>query len=141
MKITGVHTSLLEVPLQQRTITDSQSKVESVEFVQVRIDTDEDFSGWGFNWNYTKGMRAVKVIIDDTYAPYLPGKDPMRHKEILRELYNKNHFIGRVGVARVGLCAVNLALWDIRLKSVGLPLWRYLGACKEKVKAYNTDGG
>lgn len=141
MKITNVETYYLDVPLQQRTITDSQSRVDSVEFVQVRIDTDEGISGWGFNWNYTKGMRAVKTIIDDNYAPNLIGKDPLDHKTILRGLYYTNHFIGRVGVTRVGLCAVNMALWDIRLQLAGMPLWKYLGACKNKVKAYNTDGG
>ncbi len=141
MKITRVETYLLDIPLKQRAITDSQSYVDSVEFVQVRIETDEGITGWGFNWNYTKGTRAVKIIIDDTYAPFLPGKDPLRRKEIIQELYYNNHFIGRVGIARVGLCAVEMALWDIQLKQAGLPLWKYLGPCKERVKAYNTDGG
>lgn len=141
MKISAAETMLLDVPLKQRTITDSQSSVDSVEFVQVRIDTDEGISGWGFNWNYTKGMRGVKAIIDDTYIPALIGRDPWRHKELLNDLYYTNHFIGRVGATRVGLCAVGMALWDIRLKRVGLPLWQYLGPCKDRVKAYNTDGG
>lgn len=141
MKIKSVETYFLDIPLKQRTITDSQSSVDSVEFVQIKIETDKGITGWGFNWNYMKGMRAVKVIIDDTYSPHLLDKDPLLHKELMRDLYLKNHFIGRVGVTRVGLCAVNMALWDIRLKSVGLPLWKYLGPCKQKVKAYNTDGG
>lgn len=141
MKITGVETYLIDVPLKQRAITDSQSHVESVEFVQVRIDTDEGVSGWGFNWNYTKGTRAVQVTIDDAYAPLLPGKDPLLRQQLIRELYLSNHFIGRVGISRVGLCAVDMALWDIQLKQAGLPLWKQLGACKTKVKAYNTDGG
>jgi len=141
MKITGVETYLLDVPLKQRTITDSQSSLDSVEFVAVRIDTDEGITGWGFNWNYSKGLKAVQTIIDETYAPYLPGKDPLFRKEICRELYYKNHFIGRVGVTRVGLCAVEMALWDIQLKTAGMPLWKYLGPCKDKVKAYSTDGG
>lgn len=141
MKITNVKSHILNVPLRQRTITDSQSSVDSVEFIQVRVDTDAGITGWGFNWNYSKGIRAVKAIVDDTYAPYLPGKDPLLHKAIMKELYYKNHFIGRVGITRVGLCAVNMALWDIRLKHMGLTLWQYLGACKDRVKAYNTDGG
>ncbi len=141
MKISKVDTYLVRVPLRQRTITDSQSIVEAVEFVQVRLETDEGISGWGFNWNYSKGIRAVQVIIDETYAPVLVGSDPMHYKALLRQLYLQNHFIGRVGITRVGLCAVNMALWDIRLKVAGLPLWKYLGACRERVKAYNTDGG
>ncbi len=141
MKIVKVDTYLVRVPLRQRTITDSQSRVEAVEFVQVRLDTDEGITGWGFNWNYTKGMRAVQVIIDETYAPVLLGSDPLLHKTLTHQLYRENHFIGRVGITRVALCAVNMALWDIRLKLAGLPLWKYLGACREKVRAYNTDGG
>lgn len=141
MKITNVETYLLDVPLKQKAITDSQTRLESVEFVAIRLDTDEGINGWGFNWNYTKGTRAVKTIIDDTYAPSLIGKDPMLHKSVLKELHYTNHFIGQVGVSRVGLCAVEMAMWDIRLKVANMPLWKYLGACKNKVKAYNTDGG
>ena len=55
--ITGVHTALIDVPLRQRTITDSQSSVESVEFLQVTIETDAGITGYGFNWNYTRGLR------------------------------------------------------------------------------------
>ncbi|KRG11973.1 hypothetical protein ACA29_12835 [Lederbergia galactosidilytica] len=141
MKITNVETYLLDIPLKQRAITDSQTRLESVEFVAVRLDTDEGINGWGFNWNYTKGTRAVQAIIDDTYAPKLIGKDPLMYKTVLRELHYTNHFIGQVGITRVALCAVELAFWDIKLKVANLPLWKYLGPMKDKVKAYNTDGG
>ncbi len=49
---------LVDVPLGQRTITDSQSSVDSVEFVQVSIETDAGVTGHGFNWNYSKGLKA-----------------------------------------------------------------------------------
>ncbi|HLR52778.1 MAG TPA: hypothetical protein VK072_07890 [Candidatus Avamphibacillus sp.] len=58
MKITNVETFLLDIPLGQEAITDSQTRLESVEFIAVRIDTDENISGWGFNWNYTKGIAG-----------------------------------------------------------------------------------
>lgn len=85
MKITKVETYLLDIPLKQKAITDSQTKLESVEFVAVRLDTDEGISGWGFNWNYTKGTRAVQAIIDDTYAPVLIGEDPLMHKHVMKK--------------------------------------------------------
>ena len=141
MKITDVETYLLDIPLGQRTITDSQTRVESVEFIQVRIDTDEGITGWGFNWNYNKGTRAVKVMIDDVYAPHLIGKDPLARKNLCNELIYTTHFIGRVGVALVGISAIEIALWDIHCKSMGVPLWRALGPVRDRVKAYNTDGG
>src|SRR5699024_1114143 len=121
MKIKNVETYLLDVPLGQKAITDSQTKLDSVEFVAIRIDTDEGLSGWGFNWNYTKGMRAVKAILDDNYAQKLIGRNPIDRKQIVNDLHFTNHFIGQVGVTRVALCAVELALWDIQLKEAGMP--------------------
>jgi len=141
MRITKVETALLRVPLEQRTITDSQSRVDQVEFVQVKLETDADITGYGMNWSYTTGLRAAQVVIDDNYAPLLLGKDPEHRKTLIRECYWSNHFVGRVGATAVGLAAVEFALWDIICKRAELPLWRYLGPCRERVKAYSTDGG
>jgi L-alanine-DL-glutamate epimerase-like enolase superfamily enzyme len=141
MKITNVDAYLLRIPLRQRAITDSQTTVHDVEFLQVKISTDAGITGWGMNWSYTPGLRAALVSVTDNYAPLLKGQDPAFRKELVRRCYLSNHFIGRVGATQVGLCAVEFALWDIACKAVGLPLWHYLGPCRDKVKAYSTDGG
>ena len=141
MRITKVETALLRVPLEQRTITDSQSRVDQVEFVQVKLETDADITGYGMNWSYTTGLRAAQVVIDDNYAPLLLGKNPEYRKRLVRDCYWSNHFVGRVGATAVGLAAVEFALWDIICKRAELPLWRYLGPCRDRVKAYSTDGG
>jgi len=140
-KITRVETSLCRVPLDQRTITDSQSTVSAVEFLQVTLRTDGGVVGQGMNWSYTPGLRAAQVMVQENYAPLLVGQDPVLRKELVRRMFFSNHFVGRVGASRVGIAAVEFALWDIACKNVGLPLWRYLGPCREKVKAYSTDGG
>src|SRR5262252_10356903 len=141
MRITKVDTVLLRVPLQQRTITDSQSTVTHVEFLQVVLQTDAGVTGYGMNWSYTPGLHAAQVMVQENYAPLLLGRDPALRKAIVRDCFFSNHFIGRVGAARVGIAAVEFALWDLACKHAGLPLWRYLGACRDKVKAYSTDGG
>lgn len=141
MKITNVETMLLRVPLKQRTITDSQSTVTDVEFLQVVLQTDAGVTGYGMNWSYTPGLRAAQVAVDENYAPVLAGRDPAFRKQVVRDCFFSNHFIGRVGATRVGLAAVEFALWDLACKQAGQPLWRYLGACRDKVKAYSTDGG
>ena len=141
MKITQVDTALLRVPLKQAAITDSQSHVDHVEFLQVSISTDDGITGWGMNWSYTTGLRAAQVCVDDNYAPLLKGRDPCLRKELVRQCYFKNHFVGRVGASQVGLAAVEFALWDIACKRANMPLYQYLGPVRDKVKAYSTDGG
>ncbi|MBI1853886.1 MAG: mandelate racemase/muconate lactonizing enzyme family protein [Planctomycetes bacterium] len=141
LKITGVTTTLLRVPLAQRTITDSQSRVDAVEFMQVRVETDGGVTGFGMNWSYTPGLRAAQVMVDENYVPVLVGQDPFMRKELVRRMFFTNHFVGRVGAARVGIAAVEFALWDVASKIANLPLWRYLGPARDRVKAYSTDGG
>lgn len=137
-----VSTRVLRIVPDQPPIGDAQQKlVEAVEFLVVRVEAEDGCIGWGFNWNYTQGTRAVKVMVDEVYAPVMIGRSALRRKELLGDLSMKTHFIGRVGVALVGLCAIELALWDIACKRQGLPLWKVLGASGEPVKAYNTDGG
>ena len=46
-----------------------------------------------------------------------------------------------MGASRVGIAAVEFALWDVQCKRAGMPLWHYLGAARDKVLAYSTDGG
>jgi len=141
LRITDVRTKLLRVPLRQRAITDSQSTVTDVEFLQVELATDAGLTGYGMNWSYTPGLKGAQVMLDENYAPVLRGKDPLFRKELVRQMFFTNHFIGRVGAARVGIAAVEFALWDLACKAVGLPLWKYLSPCRERVKAYSTDGG
>jgi L-alanine-DL-glutamate epimerase-like enolase superfamily enzyme len=51
-------------------------------------------------------------------------------------------WVGRSGITRLALSAIDIALWDLKAKAAGLPLWRLLGGDGEKkVEAYNTDGG
>ena len=87
------------MPLKQKAITDAQTRLESVEIVAIRVDTDAGTS-WGFNWNYTKGTRAVKAVVDDNYVPALRREDPLDRKNLMGTLSASNHFIGRVGVTR-----------------------------------------
>jgi L-alanine-DL-glutamate epimerase-like enolase superfamily enzyme len=141
LTIQSVSTELLRVPLQQRTITDSQSTVTDVEFLQVTLRTNEGVTGYGMNWSYTTGLRAAQVMIDENYVPVLLGQDAILRKELVRKMFFSNHFVGRVGAARVGIAAVEFAMWDLACKAVGLPLWKYLGACRTDIKAYSTDGG
>ena len=58
---------------QQRTITDSQSRVDAVELLQVVLETDAGVTGYAMNWSDTPGLRAARVAVVDNCAPLLVG--------------------------------------------------------------------
>jgi L-alanine-DL-glutamate epimerase-like enolase superfamily enzyme len=104
----------------------------------VRLHTDEGITGLGETFY---GSHAAEAHVHQTIAPYLLGQDP---RDIER---HQGHLVGYLGFAGSGAemrgrSAVDLALWDILGKSVGLPLCRLLGGrVRETVRAYNTCAG
>ncbi|MFP6899982.1 MAG: mandelate racemase/muconate lactonizing enzyme family protein, partial [Opitutales bacterium] len=62
------------------------------------------------------------------------------NRKLLRD--PPTHWVGRAGITQMALSAVDLALWDLKAKAAGEPLWHLLGGFPEKrVEAYNTDCG
>ena len=88
--------------------------------------------------------RLVTSCISDSYAPLLIGEDERDHARLWRKLarHPALQWVGRAGITQLALAAVDVALWDLRAKQAGVPLWKYLGgATTETVEAYNTDLG
>ena len=75
-------------------------------------------------------------MMRDDMAPFLLGKDEARIEQIWKSLWWKLHYAGRGGLAIHALSAVDIALWDLMGKQVGMPLWRLLGGADPKIKAY-----
>ena len=56
-------------------------------------------------------------------------------------IYRKLQSVGRAGLVTQAQAAVDLALWDIKGKAAGLPLWKLLGGMRAEAPVYGSDGG
>ena len=105
--------------------------------VWVKIHTDEGLTGLGETF---RNPNAIISYIHESCAPYLLGKDPLRINEHADNLLNwtANRYIGYPtrSVEYRGNSAIDIALWDLMGKQVGMPLWRLLGGADPKIKAY-----
>ena len=54
--------------------------------------------------------------------------------------WNQVEYVGQTGIAAWGLAAIDIALWDILGKSLGSPLYKLLGACRDSVPIYGSGG-
>jgi galactonate dehydratase len=108
-------------------------------WVFVRVATDQPgLFGWGeatLEWK----TRGVVGAIDDL-APLLIGRDPRDIEQAVRVM--KKHSFWRLGA--IGMSAVSgieVALWDILGKDLGVPVWRLLGGkVRDKVGVYTHLG-
>jgi len=106
----------------------------------VRLTTDNGISGIGESVTRT-APRAFKYLIEETLAPHVLGKDPVDAAGIWWEMFSamrlrghsKGHFVEAIS-------GVDIALWDIIAKSVGLPLYKALhGFGRRKIPVYGSS--
>jgi mannonate dehydratase len=104
-------------------------------FVTLKLTTDEGLTGLGDATLNGREM-AVAAYLGEHVAPLLIGRDAHRIEDAWQYLYRGAYWRrGPVTMAAIG--AVDVALWDIKGKAAGLPLYQLLGgAARDRVLAY-----
>jgi L-alanine-DL-glutamate epimerase-like enolase superfamily enzyme len=146
MEINRVTTFILHVPLSRGGIADSTHHLTHWGVPGVRIETAEGIVGYGFTGTHADLAtdRQITSFIRQSLAEMLVGADAHSVTHLWQEMYQCPHllWVGRGSIPHLALAAVDIALWDLKAKSVGLPLWRLLGGSSgKKITAYNTDAG
>ncbi len=109
-------------------------------FVTLRIETDDGLSGVG---DATLNGRelAVASYLADHVIPCLIGRDPARIGDTWQFLY-RGAYWRRGPVTMSAIAAVDMALWDLKGKVAGLPVYQLLGgACREGCMVYGHANG
>src|SRR5262249_59543241 len=145
MRITQLESQLLRLPLARPIRSAEEAaqagRLDHVFMLVVHVDTDAGHRGLGFAYTLQGGGRALKVIADDDIAPLLVGEDPLDHERLGQKVYWRLQTIGRRGLVNMVYSAVDLALWDIKGKAAGLPLYKLLGGARESAPVYASDTG
>lgn len=114
----------------------SQGWVTDRTALLVRIDGTNGVSGWGECWGPIAG---TKEVIDDFLAPQLIGKDAGDPEQIYDRLYRSCRAAYQSIVPLPALSGIDIALWDLKGKSIDQPVGRLLGGQKrDSVRAYAT---
>ncbi len=109
-------------------------------FVTLKIETDEGVTGLG---DATLNGRelAVASYLTDHVVPLLHGTDPHRIEDTWQSLY-RGAYWRRGPVTMAAIAAVDVALWDIKAKVAGLPLYQLLGGkSRDRVRTYGHAHG
>src|SRR5438477_11276851 len=130
MKITRVETDLLNVPLPRPvSLPASQDPraAKHAEVVLVRVLTDDKPCGLGLTYALGGGGAAVQAVIDDLIAPILAGEDPAKTEWLFARAAAELEGVGFPGLAARAYAGVDFALWDLKGKVGGLPVYKLLG--------------
>ena len=107
----------------------------------VRVNTDEGVCGFGeIGLAYSDAINAAVGILQD-FCPIVIGMDPMKSEKIWDTLH-RSTFWGQGGgtVIFAGISAIDIALWDIKGKVCGVPVYQLLGGkTNEKLRTYASQ--
>jgi L-alanine-DL-glutamate epimerase-like enolase superfamily enzyme len=126
MKIENVQTHLVRLPFSSGGPAAGPTAWSTLDYVLVRIDTDDGLTGWGDGFGY-RVPEATRAVLDHTLGPRLVGRDARDVSGINHALQVENHLWGRYGITLFAISAIDIALWDLAGKAAGLPLHRLLG--------------
>lgn len=134
MKITDVRTYVLEAALREP-FAYSQAWYERRGAMLVEIVGEDGNSGWGEAF----GPARLTEAIVQHYRPLLVGADALATEAIWQALYNMLRDHGQKGLPIEALSAVDIALWDLKGRHLGLAVHRLLGGpLRTSVQAYAT---
>jgi len=133
MKITGVRSQTYEIELD-RPLGDANGPYGNTHLLMsaLFLDTDEGLTGVSFG-----GGRLVHDLVDQL----LVGRDPRGVRGLWKRMMDHAFKGGNAGAISGAIAAIDVALWDLKAKINGEPLWKTLGASSRRVKAYASDIG
>ena len=104
----------------------------------VKIETDAGIYGIGEAGMSLRGPAVAEVL--NMMAPILVGEDPRRIEHLWQVMFRGGFFPGG-GVQTSALSAVDIALWDIKGKALGVPVYELLGGrVRDRVVCYPHNG-
>lgn len=140
MKITRTDAYLIDLE-PETARTDAIQAFVKQETIFVEIETDGGTHGTGYAYTIGTGGRAVLQLLREDLLHRLVGRDAREVEALWQELFWATHGTVVGAITSLALAAIDTALWDIRCKAAGQPLWLLAGGARQRVPLYDTEGG
>src|SRR5499427_1630532 len=135
MKISHVRSQILVMPQSDPLANTPEDMSAARPIVILRLNTDDGTEGLGVTFYGGAMTASLKRAVDDLGALVI-GEDPLRIEAIIAKLRAAAGGSGPAGMFTLALAALDIALWDIRGKALGQPLWKLLGGARQRVATY-----
>lgn len=134
--ITDIRVRLFDVPLAE-VLTDAKHGDHThFELITATVTLADGTEGTGYTYTGGRGGRAIAALIEHDLTPFLIGRDAETVEDLYDAMQWHVHYVARGGIASFAISAVDIALWDLRGKARGEPLWKMAGGTADRCRAY-----
>ena len=106
------------------------------ELITATVRLEDGSEGTGYTYTGGRGGRAVEALLVYDLAPFVTGRDAADVEAVHDAMQWHVHYVARGGIASFAISAIDIALWDLRCKAAGKPLWQVAGGASDRCRAY-----
>lgn len=142
LKITALETDLILNPPRKPNYDALQTLGVHSGTVRLRLKTDAGITGWASSsfGAVEGGPKTLRAILEEEVKPLVVGEDPAFPKRIRARLERGLQYQGLSGITQFAIAATDIAVWDILGKHAKMPVWRMLGAARDRMPVYSMCG-
>lgn len=134
--LTSLESGLYRIQLPTALSDSTHGTITHFELVTVRLRDSDGAEGVGYTYTVGTGGVAVRTLIDEGLHPVLMGRDAEQTEALWQTMWWRLHYGGRGGSVSLAVSACDIALWDLKARRYGTPLWRLLGGFDPVVPCY-----
>ena len=135
-RIAAIDVRRFEVPLDEVLSDAKHGDHTHFELITATVRLEDGAEGTGYTYTGGKGGHAIAAMIEHDLAPFLIGQQAGEVEALHDAMQWHVHYVARGGIASFAISAVDIALWDLRCKALGQPLWRVAGGTSDRCRAY-----
>ncbi len=134
--IAAVRAGFYRIPLPVVLTDSTHGEMSNFELVTARIADSDGADGVGYTYTVGAGGGAIYDMIVRDLTPRLLGEACENIEALWQRMWWTLHYGGRGGQASSAISAIDIALWDLKAKKAGQPLYQALGGYDAKVPCY-----
>jgi L-alanine-DL-glutamate epimerase-like enolase superfamily enzyme len=135
-EIASLECELYRVPLPVPLSDSSHGVMRDFELITVRVRDRDSAEGVGYTYTVGRNGGAVRDVLSREIAGMIAGLDADLIESVWNRVWWALHYGGRGGPVVLALSATDIALWDLKARRAGLPLWKLLGGYDRRVPCY-----
>src|SRR5438105_459864 len=135
MKIASIQSGVVALPNDEPLAGFSENPDAKNPIVTLRVRTDDGVEGLGVTYFGGALTRTLRRAVDELGALAI-GEDPLCVEAVAAKLTAAAGGSGPGGIFTMALSAIDVALWDIKGKALGMPLWKLLGGGRDRIVTY-----
>lgn len=136
-KIDKIQVLHYKLPLEGNLVDALHGKHDFFELIITNVITDTGVSGTGYTYTGGIGGGAIANLLETDLKPRFLGKEIGSPQQMVADMNQSIHYVARGGIASFAISALDIALWDIRLKEKNQALADCFGTRQDKVRTYH----